>query len=605
MSFRKEIQVSSQSPLGKKDLKTLRKDLAAEFPALASSSALDALVPVGGEWNAIKLKQSGTVLYQQVGKPPTFFDLEGRGDLWPTLYALWAMPDLLPALHTHGPVSKFLVKGADMMLPGLIVPEGGLEPFPAGAKRCVRVQGNPLPVAVGSTAVSAAQIGQTGLKGKGMVVHHVYRDALWSFGGRVVPNSGFGADEVGPCEEETAAAALACLTLGGASAAEGAAEDSGAAPAEEDGDDEDAPSGTAPGDDPAAAAADRLRALPPDELLLECLLNALQTSLSGDKAWPLDAADVYAKHMQPAKPGDVPLDAKKSSYKQVGKFFKVMVKQRLLTAKEHKGELKITAVDRNHALLAGRTPSWPVGSAAGGTQEGAASASGPAGGPASGGGAELEAELAAVRRTAPPKVQALVGPTHYLEKLFAAQGVGKGELLTREEALERVLYAHLDAHSLEESEGTVRIDEALRAAVFKVAGGGRKEADDLEEAPIDEVEAKFEERLQQWHRVDVEGREPRVKKGPLPHVVVATGRAAGHNKTTVHGLETYHIDPDALARYGRRLFNCTASVAELPGKQVHDKEVTFHGHCVRELVEHLTRVYMIPKEYIDVHEKKR
>jgi translation initiation factor 1 (eIF-1/SUI1) len=103
-----------------------------------------------------------------------------------------------------------------------------------------------------------------------------------------------------------------------------------------------------------------------------------------------------------------------------------------------------------------------------------------------------------------------------------------------------------------------------------------------------------------WHRVEVDGHEPRDRKGPLPRVQIALGRAAGHNKTTVSGLETFRIDPDDLARYGKRLFNCTASVAELPGKNVHEKEVTLQGHCVSELVDHLAKVYKLPRSLIDI-----
>lgn len=111
---------------------------------------------------------------------------------------------------------------------------------------------------------------------------------------------------------------------------------------------------------------------------------------------------------------------------------------------------------------------------------------------------------------------------------------------------------------------------------------------------------RFGSRLQPWHRVEVEGLPPRERKGPLPPVLVCTGRSGGHNKTSVSGLETYGVDPDELARYGRRLFNCTASVAELPGKNVHDKEVTLQGHCVQEVVEHLQTVYKLPRRAIEV-----
>ncbi|KAJ1627225.1 hypothetical protein T492DRAFT_1120963, partial [Pavlovales sp. CCMP2436] len=58
-----EFAISAQAPVGKKDLKSLRKDVAAQFPRL-SEKELDVVLPFSGEWNSLKLKQSGTVLYQ-------------------------------------------------------------------------------------------------------------------------------------------------------------------------------------------------------------------------------------------------------------------------------------------------------------------------------------------------------------------------------------------------------------------------------------------------------------------------------------------------------------------------------------------------------------
>ena len=60
--------------------------------------------------------------------------------------------------------------------------------------------------------VSDGDVKKSGMKGKGMAVLHVYRDSLWSYGGRKVPNDGFGADEITAAvtkvvEESTAAAA--------------------------------------------------------------------------------------------------------------------------------------------------------------------------------------------------------------------------------------------------------------------------------------------------------------------------------------------------------------------------------------------------------------
>mmetsp|Transcript_30888 Transcript_30888/g.71959 ORF Transcript_30888/g.71959 Transcript_30888/m.71959 type:complete len:390 (-) Transcript_30888:384-1553(-) len=333
-TFRKEFAISAQAPVGKKDLKSLRKDVAAQFPRL-SEKELDVVLPFSGEWNSLKLKQSGTVLYQLTGKPVAFFDLEGRGDIYPSVFTLWTMPGMLETIETHAPVSKHLLKGADLMLPGIVVPASGLPAFEVGAKIAVRVSGNASPVAVGTSAVSSAEAAASGMKGKGMLVTHVYRDSLWSFGGRAVPNGGFKTEEVEACEggppdvvAVTAAVAAAtvadesseeeeeeAVATGGGAAAGGGADAGG-----------------------EAAVVEKLGALSMDDLLLETFLNAALTTLADDKVLPLDAADCYQKHMQISKPAAVQLDAKRSTYKQVAKFFKAQQKAKLITTKEHKGE---------------------------------------------------------------------------------------------------------------------------------------------------------------------------------------------------------------------------------------------------------------------------
>ena len=70
------------------------------------------------------------------------------------------------------------------------MPEGGLGAVHVGQKRCMRVEGNDMPFAVGKMLVSDADIAAKGMKGKGMAVLHVYNDALWAYGGRRVPNDG-------------------------------------------------------------------------------------------------------------------------------------------------------------------------------------------------------------------------------------------------------------------------------------------------------------------------------------------------------------------------------------------------------------------------------
>lgn len=66
-----------------------------------------------------------------------------------TVYALWKVPNLLPAfLLKAGEVSRFIIGGADLMFPGISIPPEGLPSFSVGEPWAVKVPGNPAPIAV-------------------------------------------------------------------------------------------------------------------------------------------------------------------------------------------------------------------------------------------------------------------------------------------------------------------------------------------------------------------------------------------------------------------------------------------------------------------------
>lgn len=97
----------------------------------------------------VKLATRALVYFHVPSKSPMFFDADGRGNLFPTVYAMWLVRQQLearlaapeaaapggaggeagqggggggryccPPLVVHPPVSKFLLNGADVMLPG-------------------------------------------------------------------------------------------------------------------------------------------------------------------------------------------------------------------------------------------------------------------------------------------------------------------------------------------------------------------------------------------------------------------------------------------------------------------------------------------------------
>ncbi|CAE8643007.1 unnamed protein product [Polarella glacialis] len=146
------------------------------------------------------------LLYSAGDAAPVFFDAEGRGELYPTMHTLWLHPNMMLELTIHPPVSKFVLNGADLMLPGVLVPANGVAGFGTvtkGQPRCIKIEGNPYPIAVGKMLVNQSTMEK--LKGKGMEVMHVYKDTLWGFCGKAVPNAGFSEmeDEVTPCNDNS------------------------------------------------------------------------------------------------------------------------------------------------------------------------------------------------------------------------------------------------------------------------------------------------------------------------------------------------------------------------------------------------------------------
>ena len=160
--FKKHVTVASTHQLSGKAGKDLRRRLADTYPDLgggpAGEATLAALLPPKSTLALTKLSNRA-LAYGVEGGPPLFFDPDGRGALLPTVrgaagagvgggrgrcaartctsspppialafcsthpprthlqvYALAAVPTLLPLLHTWSEVSPKLLGGADLFL---------------------------------------------------------------------------------------------------------------------------------------------------------------------------------------------------------------------------------------------------------------------------------------------------------------------------------------------------------------------------------------------------------------------------------------------------------------------------------------------------------
>jgi len=606
----------------------------------------------------------------------------------------------------------------------------------------------------------------------------VYRDSLWTYGGRKVPNDGFQADEI--------------------SAATSGSRTSHTAPAEEeeedDDDDEDKEEGSRgmgerrsgerrSGEARMSGPDEGVDEMPPDALMEYCFFAAFKTTCT-DSELPLTADKFYTSHMQPARPAGQPtLDAKKTSFKQVGKFIKHMHKQKFCNVRDVKGNITILSVDRSSAAY---TSFELQGTSAAKAKEEESAASG-------GGGGAKEEEVVALR-TKPPVVTDMWQPNSYTKPLFEAVGkkdknatytledahavleeyirtrldIGAGSADTKAaeepvgivatdaeqsaevtgvlryaglsaaaaasaavafaaqgfdslaalkaeelslskltelglseadaELLAKVLggepsvgvrrwlvtSAHLEdkaaehlatqfsaqgfdslaalgtglltvaelqafgvdedvANSIaaglralkvtESAQGAgnalpaapppapvasdsatlglkdidpeaVPLDELLLNGLVKLAGGAKKGATFATHLPLADLKAALKERMTAFHRVEVEGEAPSIRKGALKLICIEMKRAAGHNKTHVSGLESFCISPEAVSNALKVKLGCTTAVLKLPGNNVKDVEVLLQGHCVNEVCDYLRDVYCIDKQWIELKLKE-
>uniref|UniRef100_A0A5F9CKK7 Eukaryotic translation initiation factor 2D n=1 Tax=Oryctolagus cuniculus TaxID=9986 RepID=A0A5F9CKK7_RABIT len=175
--FAKAFRVKSNTAIKGSDRRKLRADVAAAFPTLGTDQVSE-LVPGKEELNTVKLyaHRGDAVTVYVSGGNPILFELEKN--LYPTVYMLWSHPDLLPTFTTWPLVLEKLVGGADLMLPGLVVPPAGLPQVQKGDLCAIALVGNRAPVAIGVAAMSTEEMLTSGLKGRGFSVLHTYQDHL-------------------------------------------------------------------------------------------------------------------------------------------------------------------------------------------------------------------------------------------------------------------------------------------------------------------------------------------------------------------------------------------------------------------------------------------
>lgn len=607
--FKKPVESRTQQRLSGADRKKLKRTVKERFP-YASDADIDVLIPPKAEITVSKFPNRIHV-YGLEGSFPMFFDVDGRGtEIFPTVFTLWKVPDLLPAfILKGGEVSRFIIGGADLMFPGIYIPAEGLPSFLAGKPWAVKVPGNPAPIAVGTTTMSSTEALKAGLRGKALRITHYYRDSLWgSVEGHYVPNAGFLEDVVfedpslfasqtsDSCETddsidpqnginneevgEASDVADAHSDLDPASQTHTDLQNDIAEQVVADVGDlkvtENASTDELNVEDQHTLSSEEL-----DALLDKCLLQALHTTVT-DKDLPIPGSTLWSSHVLPCRPSGITLDIKKSSHKKLSKWLQSKSSAGLISVKEdkHKKEVILISINRSHPDYTSFKPEKR----------------------------KVEKNEQTVHSTSEGSLHKVLElteiykPSVHVNPIFASVGTDTSKLYSASEATD-VVFRYIEQENLVKptNKSIVILDAALCDALYK--GTIKKGSTYPTEIHKKDLGHTFVNRMQPHHRV-TRGSESVVRKGALKTIQIMTERRQGNKKVTkLSGMESFLMDAEALASELQKKFACSTSVAELPGKKGH--EVLIQGGVIDDLGRHLVEQYGVPKRYIEVLDKTR
>ncbi|NWI17527.1 EIF2D factor, partial [Crypturellus soui] len=568
----------------------LRSDVAAAFPTL-STEQLAEFIPNKEELNVIKIhthKGEAITVYTN-SKNPVLFEIEKT--LYPTVYTLWAYPDLLPAFSTWPPVLQKLAGGADLMLPGVAVPSSGFPQVERGTLCAVTLLGNRAPVAVGIANMSTTEMLAAGMKGKGFAILHTYMDHLWELGDKSPPPT-LAPSVADPAEKESdedeeeqeepvsncTAAPSQPVDIADLSLRE---QDSCARPMGKEELHENRAPERAENDSAEVeqeAEDSRTPQEQMDELFNQCFFHALKCKVKKSDL-PLLTSTFLRSHMFSCCPAGQQLDIKKSSYKKFSKFLQCMQQQKVLQVKElNKGVESIVEVDWKHPDIKAFT-----------VPEGFSSAT----------AAQESKNEDREQSYHPPEIIPLYGVSAKMIPLFQESGHRKGSILSSSE-VRNIVINYVKANELvdETNKNFVKVNAILCDCLLD-----KSEQDEITNLKWDDLLSRCLERLQPLHQVTFFGQEPVVRKGNIEPISITIAQRSSNKKVTIiKNLELYGLDPQGVASILQQRVQASATITPVPGTK--DRvQVQIQGNQIHHLAKMLLEEYQLPRKYIQGLEK--
>ncbi|XP_050096110.1 eukaryotic translation initiation factor 2D [Anopheles aquasalis] len=571
--FIKPFKIKSNILVTGSEKKRLRQRVLAQFNRSDSDTALAELFGNRTKVCTVKIvthHEEPVTLFTS-DKRPIFFELNGK--LLPTVYTLWACPDLVPAFTTHPTVLPKLANGADLMIPGVVKQGTNLASWGRHERDdvvAVNLTSNRAAVGVGLLAHSSSDLYMCGGHGVCVRVMHVFGDKLWGMEPSVcqqVPILGtvvavpkdsdfppLVAESTKKMEEPVKELSQALDNANINSEATDSDSDSAEQP--DEGEEETVP---VEEDKPPTT----------DELIRGALLNALK--LHGKKiTLPLLTSTFYPQYVQPEIPEGV--EMKKSSYKKVGTFFKQMAEEGLLEIREEKkGIEKVTSLNLEHPAV---LSFYPYKASAKGASELDAAAA------AVGGGSASNPLLLT-------KMTEMYAVNERTSKLFGCFNVASGKALEPTQ-IRNYMRDYVGRNKLiDPNTKLVTLDETLKD-VCGAACGDLVALQELTETVMNSMTSTFEMKSQKG---------PVMKSGKRAVVHLTTATRSGNKKVTlISNLADYGINVGEFAKAVKLGAAASTTMTEVPGTK--GEQLMVQGNHIKFVFELLTTTYQVPKACI-------
>ncbi|TPX30413.1 hypothetical protein SmJEL517_g06012 [Synchytrium microbalum] len=606
--FRKNLQqIKFKSPLRSSDRRKLRQEILSLFPSITEEQ-LASILPVKegkdgeGEIIVVKLVTSAGengVAYL-IDSQPSFFRIDDL-PLLPTCYTCWKLPHIMPTLATHRPVLKRLMEGADLMLPGVIVQPEGLPEFNSNAPMSIITPQSHLPMVVGLSCMSKAQVLQSNMRGRGIKVLHTVGDSLWALGNKFIPahDASTTADEeddevnedawqVDPEEESTPVEVGIAEKLPENWEDNEVIEKSETIDSQQEGDENDEP------------AISKITPAEMDSLLETALFTAIKLKVPEDpRAYPISASQLYSGYILPSRRAGTSIDIKGSTFKKLAKFLKKYEKAGLLKTKEVRGELMITSVAQDHKDVLSLVPPSKLAGDQKPQASAAVSSSSVASSSKQASSSSLSSSSITVSDLYKPHGASVL-------RLFGELGVDKETLFTAKE-LRAFIEEYVKVKELVDvkTPRLVKLDPILSDAILQ-----RDEAMDL--IPRDAIQTRLADKMQSYSEITFPGRNPELRKGSIKPIQIVVERVRGTKTVTkVTNLEAWEIDPNTFGDEMKLLCASSTSVTSLPVAKTAKpiSEVMIQGPKSTEVSNSLRDKYGIPfqkngdSKYVEIEDK--